>query len=768
MLALLPLASCSEEANPNEGDDLKAFIQDQENKYEITFKEGDTLSSIISYEVEGKNIINFYTDDEFLSKADMSISLKEGETYFALTESTSDIIEISTVQDFKNITEDGNYRLTNDIDFNGEIIDLNFDYLNPFKGYFNGNGYTLKNFNLPDKEYSALFGVVEGTIFNVKVDTEINANFNNVTYISPLVGYLKSGGLIRECSAYGNVSINTTKERGGVYLGGINARNDQGRILLSENFSSLSNYTNVNAFTGGIVAYNGGGEPFESKLSYSYSSSKYITSSTSGLNTSSYSGGIAGFNFGEISHTYSNDKVIRSRSNDYQAFGASLVADNNGGKVSNSFGLGDVIVTSDRGYVFSGNTVGRNFKSSLESDSGTVSNLFGYDKQNIKSFNGSRNALKENLYFTSLKYEEISSSEFLEKLSFCSVFNVKSGYLPSINCSFEKIDSNVEYQEITNVEDFLAIKNDLTGKYILTNDITIDESDYSPIGNYQTPFKGILDGNGHTITYEVSPSSRNSQDGLFGFLNGVVKNLNIAVKGDIVNESNNVIFGGLSGYALKSSIENVSVDYENIIEGNGVVFGGLVGINEDSLIEKSSANGSISAKASEIESYLGGLVGRNSGEINFGSSDSTIEVTQGSIVYIGGLVGKNYKNIKSSYAISEIKSSNISDEKAIGGFTGANFDLGNIVDSYSMSNIENTREAIINLLGGFSGDNLQAITNCYYYANEEIKYSAGESLVFTDIERVSLEELKTLASSLNDNFVDGEYGYPVLNSEENI
>ena len=38
MLALLPLASCSEEANPNEGDDLKAFIQDQENKYEITFK----------------------------------------------------------------------------------------------------------------------------------------------------------------------------------------------------------------------------------------------------------------------------------------------------------------------------------------------------------------------------------------------------------------------------------------------------------------------------------------------------------------------------------------------------------------------------------------------------------------------------------------------------------------------------------------------------------------------------------------------------------
>ena len=141
---------------------------------------------------------------------------------------------------------------------------------------------------------------------------------------------------------------------------------------------------------------------------------------------------------------------------------------------------------------------------------------------------------------------------------------------------------------------------------------------------------------------------------------------------------------------------------------------------------------------------------------------------KGSTVYLGGLVGKNYRTIESSYAISEIKSANITEEKAIGGFTGANFDLGNIKDSYSKTNIENNREAKINLLGGFSGDNLKTISNCYYFANDEIKYSAGESLVFTDIDRVSEEELKTLASSLNGSFTDGSNGYPVLKSEDNI
>ena len=767
LLATLSATSCGGEV-ANEEKELKAFIKDQESQYEITFKEGETLSSLFNVEIENRSVIDFYTDDTFLVKADYSTSLKEGETYFALTESSADVIEISTAEDFKNITSEGNYRLVNDIDFKGEIIDLGFDYTNTFKGYFNGNGHTLSNFNLPDKEYSALFGVVEGTIFNVKVETNIKASFKEATYVSPLVAYLKKGGLIRECSAYGDISISTEKERGGVYLGAINARNDQGEILLSENFANLSNYSNVNVFTGGIVAYNGGGNPFDSKLTYSYSSADYIVSNTIGHNTSSYSGGVSAFNFGEITHVYSNDKIIRSRSHDYQAFGASLVADNNGGKVSNSFGLSDVNVVSDSGYVFSGNTVGRNFKSSLEADSGTVENLFGYDKQNIISYNGSRTSLKENLYFESLSYDEVSSKEFLEKLGFSEVFNVKDGYLPSVHSNFEKIDSDVKYQEISTAEEFLAIKDNLNGKYKLTNDITISAENYSPIGNYQNPFKGILDGADYTVTYEVLAASKNSQDGLFGFLNGVVKNLNVKVSGKIENLSNNVIVGGLSGYALKSSIKNVNVEFDSEIDANGVVFGGLVGINEDSLIKNSSANGSVEASANEIESYLGGLVGRNSGELYMTSSESTINVDKGSTVYLGGLVGKNYRTIESSYAISEIKSANITEEKAIGGFTGANFDLGNIKDSYSKTNIENNREAKINLLGGFSGDNLKTISNCYYFANDEIKYSAGESLVFTDIDRVSEEELKTLASSLNGSFTDGSNGYPVLKSEDNI
>lgn len=743
------------------------YINDTTNIYEINFEEGDSLKEFLNYNVEDKTIVNFYSDDTFLTKLNLDQNIISGATYYALTESNVDVINISTAEEFKEIKKDGNYRLINDIDFGGEEISLNFNYYEPFAGYFNGNGHYLKNYKLPDKEYSGLFGCVEGTIFNVKTSVDFTSNLNNATYISPLVGYLK-GGLIRECSSYGSVSINTNKKLGGVYLGGIVARNDKGKILLSENFSNLSNFTNVNAFTGGICAYNGGGKPFESEIKYSYSQTNYIVSNTNGLNTSAYSGGISGFNFGLIDSVFSKDDSIKARSYQYQAFGGALVADNNGGKVNNSFSLSNVEVLSDSGYVFSGNTIGRNFKSSLEEDSGTFNNVYGYDGQNILAYNGSTLSLKEKQFLNSLTFEEITSLEFYKKLGFDKVFNLKEGYLPSLYSSFNLGEDNTQFIEIESVEDFFNIENNLNGKYKLMNDIVIEMNEYSPIGSYQSPFSGTLIGNNHTITYTVNSSSKLGQDGLFGYLNGVVKDLNIVVKGNIENNSSNIVFGGLSGFATKSYINNVDVKYDLAINSKGLVFGGIIGINEESTIYQVKSEGKLNAKLGDIESYIGGLVGRNSGYVYETASLTNLNITDSSKVYVGGLTGKNHKFIDSSYAISEIDASLIKDEKSIGGFTGANFDLGKITNSYSKSIIKNNREAKINLIGGFSGDNLKTIDNCYYNVNQEIKYSAGESLVFTNVERVNDDELSTLASKLNDKFISGNNGYPILKFEESL
>ncbi len=44
------------------------------------------------------------------------------------------------------------------------------------------------------------------------------------------------------------------------------------------------------------------------------------------------------------------------------------------------------------------------------------------------------------------------------------------------------------------------MQNDLSGHYILTSDIDMTGLNFSPIGNNSTPFSGIFDGNGHTIS----------------------------------------------------------------------------------------------------------------------------------------------------------------------------------------------------------------------------------------------------------------------------
>ena len=66
------------------------------------------------------------------------------------------------------------------------------------------------------------------------------------------------------------------------------------------------------------------------------------------------------------------------------------------------------------------------------------------------------------------------------------------------------IGSATGQTEIRTAEELAAIGTDvetLSGSYILMNDLTLD--DWVPIGRMdhdgETPFDGILDGNGHTI-----------------------------------------------------------------------------------------------------------------------------------------------------------------------------------------------------------------------------------------------------------------------------
>lgn len=158
------------------------------------------------------------------------------------------------------------------------------------------------------------------------------------------------------------------------------------------------------------------------------------------------------------------------------------------------------------------------------------------------------------------------------------------------------------YTAIYTAQDLDNVRNNLSGKYILMNDIDLSGyANWDPIGDTANYFTGELDGNGHVI--KNMKIDRESEDyvGLFGSTNGAtIKNVglkNIDVKGGSYA-------GGLSGFTYFSTITNSYA--QGNVSGNEHV-GGLVGRNYfHSTITNSYAQCTVSG-----DKLIGGLVGEN-------------------------------------------------------------------------------------------------------------------------------------------------------------
>ena len=84
--------------------------------------------------------------------------------------------------------------------------------------------------------------------------------------------------------------------------------------------------------------------------------------------------------------------------------------------------------------------------------------------------------------------------------------------------------------EISSEAQLKAIANNLNGDYVLTQDITLSDAEWTPIGTSDHPFTGTLDGQGHTIkgltVGNGANNDANKNKAFFGFTNGAtVKNI---------------------------------------------------------------------------------------------------------------------------------------------------------------------------------------------------------------------------------------------------
>ena len=207
------------------------------------------------------------------------------------------------------------------------------------------------------------------------------------------------------------------------------------------------------------------------------------------------------------------------------------------------------------------------------------------------------------------------------------------------------------YTLIKTADDLNNIRNNLSGKYILMNDIDLSSySNWDPIGDVtsNTGFTGTLDGNGYVVKNLTINRPTEDGVGLFEIIGdgmtlgvGQIKNLgleNANVKGQ----------NGSSGLASGSSgdITNCYIT-GNIIGGQ--LSGGLIGMNTGRIYGAYSSSYIVGNGGP-----TGGLVGQNFGQISNTYSNGTVEgIGDGT----GGLVGQNYAGIVSnSYSTCVVNS----------------------------------------------------------------------------------------------------------------
>lgn len=140
------------------------------------------------------------------------------------------------------------------------------------------------------------------------------------------------------------------------------------------------------------------------------------------------------------------------------------------------------------------------------------------------------------------------------------------------------------YTIIKTAQDLQNMKNNLTGKYILMNDIDLSGiANWTPIGTEADSFKGIFDGNGFVIK-NLTIDSNSENVGLFGHTTlATIKNVgleNVNIKAGAGTSESQINVGAFVGTATSTTLSNVYVT--GTIAGvntdtNDIYAGGLVG-----------------------------------------------------------------------------------------------------------------------------------------------------------------------------------------------
>ena len=217
------------------------------------------------------------------------------------------------------------------------------------------------------------------------------------------------------------------------------------------------------------------------------------------------------------------------------------------------------------------------------------------------------------------------------------------------------------YTPVSSKEELSAIRENLNGKYYLTNDIVFTSADFAsggpyynggngwkPIGTKDEPFTGILDGNGYSIlgiyvyvpiSYKTASSINPSYAGVFGYANGATYK-NITADGGTVHAQTDYSLcswyaGGLVGFCVDTLLTNCH-------NGNtvmGMDCGGIAGNCSGGVITNCTNRGVITQSQEALS--CGGIVGVVGSSTISNCHNYGLIANDWNIHYAGGVVGRS-------------------------------------------------------------------------------------------------------------------------------
>ncbi len=286
------------------------------------------------------------------------------------------------------------------------------------------------------------------------------------------------------------------------------------------------------------------------------------------------------------------------------------------------------------------------------------------------------------------------------------------------------------------------------GYYKLMNDIDLTQwiNENSPIEGWpaigrNTGETTYINGNGHKVTGLWINTTQNF-NGLFSnFSAGQIKNLtvevasgkkvkggdytgvligrnangtieNCIVKGDVEGTSH---VGGVAGYALNTTANNISYNGTVMSNSADAYVGGLAGMTKTCTITNCHANTTVIAP--NTQNRVGGLIGYAQGGTTEKSNVNITLNANGENSYVGGLVGYSSASINQSFSTGSVSSNG--ENSYTGGLIG--YALAPVSNCYSTANVHGTLYS-----GGLIGYTFSSIDKCYALGNiEGVMYGGG-------------------------------------------